>query len=120
MAHTLIISGTLTYVLKYVTKSTSANHLWSLLLSPTPGDFIPGSANGVIDDVPLDPTASNNYQTANVMNGSYINNFNAKITLKNIDSSDPITLDLYQVAVSFYDVLIWETLFDSAYLPGRL
>ncbi len=35
------------------------------------------------DDTPPSPTASNNYQTPSVMNGSKIVNYNTKISIKN-------------------------------------
>lgn len=70
------------------------------------------SKGGVVDDVPLDPTASNNYQSSLVMNGSKIVNFNAAIRIKNRGAIGGY-LDVYQVAASFYDVLIWNTLFPS-------
>ena len=92
----------------------------------SPGVLLPGeyfmhfmlgfsrSATGSVDDVPLAPTDSNNYQTASVMNGSYISNYQADITIKNTVSTDPVTLDIYQVAVSFWDVLVWDSLLNSS------
>lgn len=71
------------------------------------------SAPGATDDVPLSPTASNNYQSGAVMNGSKIVNYNAKIKIRNRGAISGY-LDVYQVAVSFYDVLIWNTLFPTA------
>ncbi len=72
------------------------------------------SATGSTDDVPLAPTDSNNYQTASVMNGSYISNYQADITIKNHGAGNPITLDIFQVAVSFWDVFVWDGLIPSA------
>lgn len=72
------------------------------------------SATGSTNDVPLPPTDSNNYQTQSVMNGSYISGYQADITIKNLGSGNPVTLDIYQVAVSFWDVLVWDSLLASA------
>jgi len=66
------------------------------------------SFSGVTPDVPPTATASNNYATASVMNGSAIRNFKASITLKN-KKTEPVTLDIYQIALSFWDGLIWDT-----------
>lgn len=71
------------------------------------------SATGVVDDVPLAPTASNNYQTSNVFNGGKIVNFHATVRIKNRAAIGGY-LDVYQVALSFYDALVWDTLFPTA------
>ncbi len=55
------------------------------------------------------PTASNNYASTTVMNGSQVRNFSATITLQNRASIGG-HLDVYEVICSFYDVLIWDTL----------
>ncbi len=54
------------------------------------------------------PTASNNFGTSQVMNGSAIRNMDASITLKNLDANDPVTWDVYECAYSFWDVFIWD------------
>lgn len=71
------------------------------------------SAAGGTNDVPPSPTASNNYTTFEVFNGSKIVNYNGKIRIKNRASIGGY-LDIYVVAVSFYDVLVWNTLFPTA------
>ncbi len=71
------------------------------------------SKAGGTNDVPPDATASNNYTTPNVFNGGKIVNFQATIKIKNRGNVGGY-LDIYQVAVSFYDVLVWNTLFPSA------
>lgn len=70
------------------------------------------SASGGTNDVPLSPTASNNFQTPNVFNGGKIINYNGKISIKNRGAVSGY-LDVYQVNVSFYDVLVWNTLFPT-------
>lgn len=62
---------------------------------------------GVTDDSPPTPTASNNYQTPDVFNGSKIHNFSAKIKIQNVSASNSAIWDVYEFALSFYDVLLW-------------
>lgn len=69
---------------------------------------------GASDDNPPTPTASNNFQTESVMNGSRIENYQAKITIKNTSASTGIYLDIYEIAVSFYDVLVWNTIIPTS------
>nr|AGG39821.1 hypothetical protein [Diporeia sp. associated circular virus] len=57
-------------------------------------------------------TASNNYQSSSVMNGSSISNLSALIRLKN-NAPETRYLDVYSVALSYYDALIWNTIFAS-------
>lgn len=64
------------------------------------------------DDVPPTATASNNFQTPQVFNGSKIINFQATIRIKNRGAVGGY-LDVYQITASFYDILIWDTLFTS-------
>ena len=70
-------------------------------------------APGVTDDVEPTPTTSNNYQSKDVMNGSRISQLSAKFRIVNTGTSTPANLDVYMVAVSFYDVLVWNTVFSA-------
>ncbi len=87
------------------------------------GDFIEISlarfkrSFSVSPDSPDTPTASNNYQTEAVMNGSKIVNYATKLLIKNnqttagsatTDKSNYI--NIYQIAVSFYDAHTWNAL----------
>lgn len=69
---------------------------------------------GATDDTDPTPTASNNYQTGSVMNGSKVVNFEAIVNIKNRSSSVAAYLDVYTLAVSFWDVLVWNTILPSA------
>lgn len=69
--------------------------------------------SGATSDVPPTATASNNFQSTRVMNGSRIENFRAKITIKN-RSNIGGWLGVYRVALSFYDALIWDTLISTS------
>lgn len=71
---------------------------------------------GGTDDVEPTATASNNFQTTNVMNGSYINKYRAVINIENSDATVGTYLDVYEVAVSFYDVFLWNS-FQSGSCP---
>lgn len=68
---------------------------------------------GAGSDDPPTPTDSNNYASDDVFNGSKIENFNTIITLKNINGSRPASLDVFEIAVSFWDVLVWDTVFPT-------
>ena len=59
-------------------------------------------------------TASNNYQTSAVMNGSKIIRYQAKVRIENTGTSTNY-YDVYTMALSFYDALIWDTVSTS---PG--
>ncbi len=65
------------------------------------------------DDTPPTALTSNNYDTFNTMNGSYISNFRAKVRMQNRDDGKGIYLDIYSIAVSFYDVLVWDTVYPG-------
>lgn len=65
------------------------------------------------NDFPPSPTASNNFQSFNVFNGSRIENFEAKFNIKNISSTTAYDLDVYIIALSFYDALVWDTVLPS-------
>ena len=67
------------------------------------------SFGGGADDPPT-PTVGNNYQTPEVFNGGRIENMNASITLKNGDATNPATLTVYEVALSFYDAAVLDLL----------
>ncbi len=75
--------------------------------------FMRSSAAGT-PDLPFTPSASNNLASPRVMNGSYISNFSSNIRLKNQDSVDTVTLDVYEITLSFYDCLIWESILPDA------
>ena len=53
------------------------------------------------DDDPV-PTASNNYDTPNVMNGSNVYNFQSSIKIQN-EGAQPHYFNIYQVSLSFGD-----------------
>lgn len=115
-------SGQRSYVSQ---QSGSKRHQYQAVSAGTPQTLTAGlyfffsllqfkrSAAGGVDDVPPSATASNNYQTASVFNGSKIINYNASIKLKNRGAIGGY-LDVYEVACSFYDVLIWNTIFPTA------
>ncbi len=67
------------------------------------------------------PTATdgNNFQTKLVMNGSRIGNMNSTIRLKNKSSSQPATLTVYEIALSWYDANTFDTL-DGTNSPFSL
>ncbi len=71
------------------------------------------SNSSVDPDVAIDPTISNNIANPNVFNGSYISEFNNNIRLKNQDSVDTVTLDVYDIQLSFYDALVWGTILPA-------
>lgn len=70
------------------------------------------SAAGGTDDVPPSATASNNYQSTVVFNGSKIRNYNSTIRIKNRGAIGGY-LDVYECALSFFDVLVWDTIQTS-------
>ena len=59
-------------------------------------------------DVPPTPTVSNNLAGSNFFNGSYATNFRSNIRIKNQDSVDTVTLDVFNIALSYYDAKIWD------------
>lgn len=65
-----------------------------------------------IEDSPPVPTASNNYQSPTVFNGSRIENFHATVFIKN-NGAVPVNLDVYETALSYYDAFIW-----NSFIPG--
>ncbi len=72
--------------------------------------------DGVTNDVPPSATASNNYQTDKVMNGSRISNLQVKVAIKNTSATNSMILDVYVIILSFYDALVWDTINTSASL----
>ncbi len=75
------------------------------------------SFSGVADTPPT-PTASNNYQTARVFNGSKIVGFNAKLNIRS-NEGVPVAggtaiqtfyFDIYEIATSFFDAHTWNGL----------
>lgn len=70
------------------------------------------------DDEPT-ATAGNNFQTPDVMNGSKIINLNSTITLKNQAASNPATLTVYEMALSYYDATVWQTLQPSTSIVSQ-
>lgn len=63
-----------------------------------------------VADTPPVPTVSNNLGNPLVMNGSRISQFRKTIRLKNTSATNSPTIDIYQVALSYYDALIWDTM----------
>lgn len=80
----------------------------------------PGAGTGT-DDVEANPTTVSAYQDAKVFNGALARNFHTKIYIRNT-SSNPISLDVYELALSFTDAYVFSQLaggscpveFDSA------
>ena len=70
-------------------------------------------AAGVTDDTPPTPTTSNNYQNASCFNGSKIQKMNAVFRLKNTSATQVATLDIYEIALSFYDAHVWNGLLPA-------
>lgn len=65
---------------------------------------------GVTNDVNPTASDSNNYATAAVMNGSKISHFASTWMISNNSTSVPCYIDVYVIALSFFDGLIWNTL----------
>ena len=68
------------------------------------------SFSGTDDDTPNTPTVSNNLASVDIMNGSSASNFTSNIRIKNEDTNDTVTLDVYNIALSWYEALIWDTI----------
>lgn len=71
-------------------------------------------------DTPPSPTASNNYQTERVFNGSRVQRFNAVMNIQSFEKSSPsgdaaqdFQLDLYAMVTSFYDAYVFNGLFPT-------
>ncbi len=71
--------------------------------------FIRTSDSGT-PDLPITPTVSNNIAGSRVMNGSTIYDYSSNIRLKNQDSVDNVTLDVFNIALSFYDSNTWNSI----------
>lgn len=66
-------------------------------------------------DTPDTPIANtSNYPTPKVFNGSKIQNFSANILLRNETPNTPVYLDVYMDTLSFYDALVWNTIYSAA------
>lgn len=65
-------------------------------------------------DEPITPSVSNNLGTSQVMNGSSISNFKNNIRLVNQDTNDTTTLDIYSIALSWYDALVWNDILPDS------
>lgn len=61
-------------------------------------------------DTPPTASASNNYATSGVFNGSRVSNLESTIVLKNTSATVSPTIDIYEIALSYYDGLIWNTI----------
>ena len=59
--------------------------------------------DGVTDDTPPSATASNNYQSNEVMNGSKVVNFRTKIDMKSLSSTKAFSIDVYEITCSFWE-----------------
>jgi hypothetical protein len=75
-------------------------------------------------DVPPTPTEGNNYQSSSVFNGSRITNYRSKIHVENFEQSNATVqktffLDVYEIALSFFDGSNWEG-FDGGALQDSL
>ncbi len=65
-----------------------------------------------VDDPPT-PTASNNYQSTSVFNGSKILNYECKVKINNVSSGNGFYIDVYIVTASFADAVWHETILDT-------
>lgn len=107
--------------------SNSRRHEMSVGAFPVPGSFPALAAgeyfghilcrfvrtfSGSLDDTPPTATASNNFQSASVMNQSKITNFRAKISIKNRSNIGGF-LGVYRVALSFWDAHIWNNKYTA-------
>ncbi len=71
------------------------------------------SFNPAAQDEEDTPTDANNYQTASVMNGSKIVDYQTRIRIINRELTNAAQiksffLDVYQIALSFWDAKIWQ------------
>lgn len=79
------------------------------------------SFSTTVPDVPPTPTNGNNYQTSTVFNGSLVRDFSKIFTIKSLEGTDnntslkSFTLDIYQLAFSFWDAFIYE---EAGNAPG--
>lgn len=96
-------------------------HSVSASMIGTPSTLLPGEyfyqnllkfrrAFGASDDSDPTATASNNFQTTEMMNGSKARNYTCKIKVANTNASDVCYLDVYAIALSYYDALVWDTI----------
>ena len=74
--------------------------------------FIRSNSAIETDEEPV-PTVSNNLASPKVMNGSSISEFSSNVRLKNQDTNDTVTLDVFDISLSFYDAHIWDTIFGT-------
>lgn len=66
------------------------------------------------EDTPDAPSNGSNYETPDVMNGSYVTNLQSVIHVQNKTNNVPGWLSVFEIAVSFYDALVWNTLQTSS------
>lgn len=71
------------------------------------------SFSTTVADVPPTPNGSNNYTSTAYFNGSRIEDFTCTIRLKNNTSARTVYLDIFEVALSFFDCLQWQTQYPS-------
>lgn len=71
--------------------------------------FDPGSTS---DDEPT-ASAGNNYASGRVMNGSKVVDFRANFTVSNNSTSVGCYIDVYTIALAFWDGLIWKSIQDA-------
>lgn len=64
-------------------------------------------------DVEPTPTASNNFNSSSVMNGSTIDDFDMLMRFKNTSATVSPTIDVFKICLSFYDAYIWNGLAPS-------
>lgn len=67
------------------------------------------AANDTVDT----PSLGNNYETAEVMNGSKVTQFKALLRLNNVSATVPAYVDIFVVALSFWDAFIWNGVHSS-------
>lgn len=107
--------------------SGAKRHQFDALPTPVPAGYPAVAANEYVvhvlttfartftgaDDTPGTPTASNNYATSLVMNGSRIQNMQAKLTIRNRTNIGGF-ISLYRVALSFYDALLFNSIISTS------
>lgn len=86
-----------------------------------------GSGSPPAADVEPTPTVGNNFQTPSVMNGSKIVNFRKRIKIKNnqtttvsTSTQKTVTLQVYEMAFSFWDAYLFDQWGTNAGLPDDI
>lgn len=99
----------------YNTKSSSVlRHEWTATVTQVLalGDYAAVNLLRMVRPATV-ATASNNFQTPAVNNGSRVEDFMAKIQIKN-NSAAAVILDVYEICLSFFDAAIWNLIQTTA------